>query len=102
MVCTEAQVRVALYRIVQECLNNVARHVEAKRLRIVLAARPSPQGDGLRLIVRDDGRGMDTGARIAGFGRLGIRERVLSLGGSLQISSSTGRGTRVQVPLPNN
>jgi PAS domain S-box-containing protein len=99
VVCDAAQVRVAVYRIVQECLSNVSRHADARRLRLVLARQQSAAGESLRLVVRDDGVGIDTPH--AGFGLLGMRERVLSLGGSLQISSPRGGGTRVRVILPN-
>lgn len=99
LVCPAAPVRVAIYRIVQECLNNVTQHARAERLRVVLARRP--HGQSLCLIIRDDGVGMDVDAPHAGFGLLGMRERVLSLGGSLQIRSWHGAGTRVRVILPN-
>lgn len=99
LVCPAAPVRVAIYRIVQECLNNVTQHARAERLRVVLARRP--HGQSLCLIIRDDGVGMDVDAPHAGFGLPGMRERVLSLGGSLQIRSWHGAGTRVRVILPN-
>lgn len=92
--------RLAIYRIVQECLSNVVRHAQAERLRIVLGKRRSPDGDRLRLVIRDDGIGMDIGAPHTGFGLLGMRERVLGLGGSLQVTSGRGAGTRVRVLLP--
>jgi two-component system sensor histidine kinase UhpB len=47
LVCNEEQVRVAVYRIVQECLSNVARHASAQRLRLILARRPWPHGENL-------------------------------------------------------
>ena len=92
--------RLAIYRIVQECLSNVVRHAQAEHLRIVLGTRRSPDGDRLRLVIRDDGVGMDVDAPYTGFGLLGMRERVLGLGGSLQITSGRGAGTRVRVLLP--
>ena len=49
-------------------------------LRIVLGTRRSPDGDRLRLVIRDDGVGMDVDAPYTGFGLLGMRERVLGLG----------------------
>ena len=102
VVCKAAQLRVAVYRIVQECLSNVTRHASAQRIRLVLSRRPCPDGERLRLIIRDDGIGMDVDAPRSGFGLLGMRERVLSLGGSLEISSWPGGGTRVRVILPNH
>jgi two-component system sensor histidine kinase UhpB len=62
VVCDAAQVRVAVYRIVQECLSNVARHADARRLRLVLAGNNRRNGESLRLVIRDDGVGMDTPA----------------------------------------
>ena len=61
-----------------------------------------PDTETLRLVVRDDGIGIDVDKQHAGFGLLGMRERVLSLGGSLQISRPRGGGTRVRVILPND
>lgn len=101
LVCEGKQLRVTLYRIVQECLSNVARHAEARRLRLILGNRQSAQGELLRLVIRDDGVGMDINAAHAGFGLLGMRERVLDQGGTLQVSSRKGGGTRVRVILPN-
>ena len=92
--------RLVIYRIVQECLNNVVRHAQAERLRIVLGTCRSPDGDSLRLVIRDDGVGMDVDAPHTGFGLLSMRERVLGLGGSLQITRGRGGGTRVRVLLP--
>jgi two-component system sensor histidine kinase UhpB len=102
LVCNEEQVRVAVYRIVQECLSNVARHARAHRLRLILARRQWPHAGTLRLVVRDDGIGIDDDTQHAGFGLLGMRERVLSLGGLLQVSRPRGGGTRVRVILPND
>ena len=101
LVCHAESVRVTVYRVVQECLSNVARHADARRLRVFLAGRKHPDGEKLRLIIRDDGHGMDVHAPHSGFGLLGMRERVLSLGGSLRLESPRGGGTRVRVILPN-
>ncbi len=102
LVCDAPPLRVAIYRIVQECLNNVSRHAKAERLRVILSTRQSPAGEKLLLVIRDDGIGMEVDAPHAGFGLLGMRERVLSLGGSLQIRSPHGGGTRVRVLLPKS
>ncbi|HRL75416.1 MAG TPA: PAS domain-containing protein [Candidatus Accumulibacter phosphatis] len=101
LVCGGTALRVTLYRIVQECLSNVARHAQARRLRLILGSRQSARGELLRLVIRDDGVGMEVDAAHAGFGLLGMRERVLGLGGTLQISSRKGCGTRIRVILPN-
>ena len=89
-------VNISLYRIVQECLTNVARHAQADRVRIELVA-----DEEIRLEVRDNGRGLEPGPpRRRGLGLLGIRERVEALGGRLEIDSAPGKGTCVKVRLP--
>ncbi len=93
---------VALYRIVQEALTNVARHAAAERVRIRVFA----DGGGLRLQIEDNGKGFDprTVLRQAGrdrhFGLLGIRERAQSLGGQVAVASEPGQGTRLEVSVP--
>jgi PAS domain S-box-containing protein len=88
----------AVFRLVQESLTNVARHAAADKVIISLDRR------GARLHVRvwDNGRGFDPAAvrKLRGFGLLGMRERALSLGGTLHIKSSVGNGTTVVFNLP--
>lgn len=89
--------RLAMYRLVQEALTNVMRHAKAKQVRISLG-----EADGwLQLSIRDDGRGFDPGAVGSGHhGLLGMRYRIESLGGTLQLLSAPGRGTLVVARLP--
>jgi PAS domain S-box-containing protein len=95
-------VAIACFRMVQEALTNVVRHARAQHVRIELA-----HTDGiLELIVRDDGIGFNvtkTLEQAAGRGHLGLlgmKERAQILGGSLEIDSEPGRGTRVRISLP--
>jgi len=91
-------VDVALYRVAQEALNNVARHAGAKRVAVTLAIGP----DSLELVIADDGRGFvrePAGARQS-LGLLSIEERVRAVGGTLDIASAPGRGTEVRVGVP--
>ncbi len=90
-----AEVETALYRIIQEALTNAVKHAGAAR--VAVEARES---DGaLQLSVTDDGRGFDPGAPGAGFGLAGMRERVLLLGGTLDVTSGPA-GTRIEATLP--
>ena len=90
---------IALFRLVQEGLTNVARHADASQVRVEL--RRSDCGQQLLLGIEDDGRGMDAGQPVhAGFGLTGMRERVAGLQGRLQIRSSPGNGLRIDVALP--
>ena len=88
---------VAAFRIVQEALTNVARHAAASRCTVRLAS----DGRLLTIAVEDDGRGFDA-AEIgrAGVGLIGLRERVAERGGTLQLASAPGQGTRLTVRLP--
>lgn len=87
----------ALYRLVQEALTNVLRHAKAKHVRVQLG-----EADGwLQLHIRDDGQGFNPEAVGAGHhGLLGMRYRIESLGGTLQLLSAPGRGTLVLARLP--
>lgn len=88
---------IALFRIVQEALTNVTRHADARKVFITL----EQSGDDCLLEVRDDGRGFDPVAiRKKSFGLAGIKERVLMLGGELDVASSPGHGTSIKVRVP--
>jgi signal transduction histidine kinase len=86
----------AAYRIVQEALTNVARHAggASASVRIEYGA------DGLALQVDDDGRASPDTVPIPGVGLIGMRERVIALGGSLQAEPRAGGGFRVRAELP--
>lgn len=94
---TEEGDRLALYRLVQEALTNVLRHAKARTVRVSLG-----EADGwLQLQIRDDGQGFNPDAVGAGHhGLLGMRYRIESLGGTLQLLSTPGRGTLVLARLP--
>ncbi|HOY03388.1 MAG TPA: sensor histidine kinase, partial [Zoogloea sp.] len=88
---------IALYRIVQEVLTNVSRHARATQVR--LEARADHRD--LLLSIADDGLGMQVPLQPTSFGLLGMRERTLALGGTLDIDSHPGAGTRIVLRLPN-
>ncbi len=94
MVSPPADVKVALYRIVQEALNNVVKHAEASRVVVSVHKGRS----GAALCIRDDGRGF--APQDIPPGHLGLstmRERAESVGAVLTIESDPGRGTKVDV-----
>ena len=88
-----------VYRLVQEALNNVVKHAGATRVSIVIADENHDEGD-VTIEVTDDGRGFDPDQANAGFGLLGMRERLALVGGELQISSRAGAGTRITARIP--
>jgi signal transduction histidine kinase len=88
-----------LYRIMQEALNNVAKHAAAHHVTVLLERR----GEGVVLVVEDDGRGFDVDSTRGLTGRLGVigmRERAQIMGGRLEIESTPGQGTSVYVSIP--
>ena len=93
----DASIEITTYRLVQESLTNVARHAEASEVTLEVEL-----SDGaLEVSIRDDGKGFDpdaVGPRRRGL--VGMRERVELLGGSIEITSSSGRGTQIAVALP--
>jgi len=105
----EEQVGVAIYRVVQESLTNIAVHANARNVSVelkVLHATPaaensSASNDGIRLTVADDGAGFFQLTANRGLGLTGIRERTRALGGSCSIVSEPGEGTRIDVTIPS-
>jgi PAS domain S-box-containing protein len=89
---------VALFRIFQETLTNVARHAGAS----LVTTKLTVENGQLTLAVQDNGRGITSSeiAKRSSLGLLGIRERVLSLDGSLEIEGRQGVGTLVRVIVP--
>jgi signal transduction histidine kinase len=91
-----AELETAVYRIVQEALTNASKHGQAKRAVIEINDTPT----AVELSVRDDGAGFDPTTGTAGFGLLGMRERVELLHGAVRIESSPGNGTKVTASFP--
>jgi len=89
-----AGVEVAAYRIAQEALTNVVRHAQARHCAVRLSV-----GDGLELLVSDDGAGLRPERR-AGVGLSSMVERARELGGTCVVEPNEPRGTRVRAWLP--
>jgi NarL family two-component system sensor histidine kinase LiaS len=88
----------ALFRVTQEALSNVHRHARAGRVSMEFVAG----ADALILRIEDDGRGFDLSAATApaAMGLQGMRGRLADFGGTLEIESSAGSGTRLTIRLP--
>jgi signal transduction histidine kinase len=98
-----SHIEVAVFRILQEALTNVARHARADTARVVLAA----DSEVLVVAVEDNGIGFDVDRGLgrssggdASFGLLGMQERVRLLGGEIAISSGPNSGTRIVIRIP--
>jgi signal transduction histidine kinase len=93
--------KTCVYRVAQEALHNCETHASAAR--VSLEARQFE--DHLEIIILDDGRGFELDAEgkprgSSGLGILGMHERAVQLGGTLDIESASGRGARVRLTLP--
>jgi PAS domain S-box-containing protein len=93
-----SNVSTAMFRIFQETLTNVGRHAKATRVEVVL----QKQQDRLVLLIHDNGQGFDLvdPSLSKSLGLLGMRERAAVLGGQVNISSATGKGTTVAAWIP--
>ena len=92
----EPDVEATIYRLVQEALTNVAKHARARSVTVKVVDSENE----VQVCVCDDGAGFDTRAKSAGFGLLGMRERLALVHGSLDIDSEPGRGTEVRATIP--
>jgi signal transduction histidine kinase len=91
------ELELAVFRLVQEGLNNVVKHAGAQRVEVRVA---DLDADGVVVVeIRDDGQGFDPTASSEGFGLLGIRERVAANGGTVEVTSSPGDGTLIAARL---
>lgn len=94
------EVEIALFRIVQEAINNIANHAQARHVRIELEFCEA----SIRVLVEDDGCGFDRAGVLmgtdAGLGLLGMQERVTLADGAFHLTSAPGCGTLIEIMLP--
>ena len=94
---TDDEVKLTLYRITQEALNNAWKHSKATRVVI----RFGYSSDRIRLSIADDGTGFDSAVRTHGLGFTGMKERADMIGARLSIESVLGKGTEIIVEVKN-
>lgn len=98
-----SQIAVAVYRIIQEGLTNIAKHSEASQVTIVLTT----QNQAIHLMMEDNGIGISQEAREKArrekrLGLYGMAERAELLGGRLTVTAGPSRGTKLEATIPNN
>ena len=93
-----SDLEIALYRVVQEGVTNIIRHARARNLELIVERTPT----GLAVAINDDGVGIADleGARKRSHGMAGMTQRMRAINGTLEVSSSVGKGTRVKAFLP--
>ncbi|WP_406944714.1 sensor histidine kinase [Halobacillus sp. SY10] len=95
----DTKYEVALFRLVQEAVQNAVKHAEPKEIKVKVELK----SNAVMIVVKDDGKGFDTTQKKEkSFGLVGMRERVDMLEGELNIDSSVGEGTIVTIHLPIN
>lgn len=96
-----SSIEVALFRIIQESLNNIRKHASANRVSVKMEILP----ERVNTLIQDDGKGFDAAAVMVGhkgegYGLVGIRERIQLLQGSVEIASQPNRGCRISLSVP--
>lgn len=92
----DESVAVTAYRLMQECLTNVSKHADARRLNIQVYQDEKQ----IFMDIEDDGTGFDTNQMTRGYGLAGMKERVQGLLGKMTIDSILGKGTKISISLP--
>jgi signal transduction histidine kinase len=92
------QASLGLFRIVQEGLANACKHSGSARVAISLRVSRSTEGEDIRALIEDAGKGMD--GCVEGMGMRGLRERARLLGGTVSWGKKAGGGTRLAVRVP--
>ncbi|MDB5196893.1 MAG: Signal transduction histidine kinase, partial [Flaviaesturariibacter sp.] len=90
------EIHLALYRIMQEQLNNILKHAEATYVQVVLAQTSTT----LTLSISDDGKGFDAQKKTAGIGIVNMRTRAENLNGRFQLAGTPGTGSQLTVEIP--
>jgi two-component system sensor histidine kinase UhpB len=89
----------AVYRMVQEGMTNIARHSGCGEAQITISSRTAAQEERLDILVSDDGRGFDSAARHSG-GLQSMEERIRKLGGDFTVWAESGSGVAVRASIP--
>jgi two-component system, NarL family, sensor histidine kinase DegS len=89
--------QLSLFRVLQECLSNAARHAEAKAVEVKLYF----EAEKALLSVKDDGKGFDLkNPKVGHYGLINMRERAMKIGGAVIIDSTPGAGTHISFSIP--
>jgi two-component sensor histidine kinase len=90
------EIKLTVYRIIQEALTNIVKHSDAQVVKVELQTLP----EDLSLLIKDNGKGFNPQLNTTGFGLQGMRERVMALEGKIEISSSLQHGCIIIINIP--
>ncbi len=91
-----SELKMAIYRLIQEGLTNICKHAAATEVKVRLQS----DSETLSLVIEDNGQGFAVEENLTGFGIQGMKERTLALGGQLNITSTPGMGCCIKVSIP--
>lgn len=94
--CISQDLHLAIYRIIQEMLNNTLKYAQASNFNITITNNKT----GLKVVLTDDGKGFDMRQKSQGIGITNMKTRAENLNGSFLVASSPGNGCRVEVVFP--
>jgi signal transduction histidine kinase len=89
------EIKIAVYRIVQEALTNICKHASAREVKINIHVRTN-----LMLIIQDNGKGFQINQNTTGFGLQSMSARALTVGGNLNIETAPNDGCKITVSFP--
>ncbi|MBN8567272.1 MAG: sensor histidine kinase, partial [Flavobacteriales bacterium] len=89
-------IKINVYRIIQEALQNINKYAEAKNVSVAIVK----DAENIHISVIDDGVGFDVSRKSKGIGLLNIESRVKTCKGKLEIKSKKGKGTSISIDLP--
>jgi len=98
------QTSIALFRIVQESLTNIAKHAHAEQVEISILIKGERDKETLMLSINDDGLGLHKGfkSKQGSYGLKGMHERAIALGGKLTVTSENHNGVQLKIKIPMN
>ncbi len=91
-----AELKVSIYRILQEALTNICKHAQATHVEIQIMTT----SNYIYVIIDDNGKGFNLKQNTTGFGLQGMRDRTQSLGGQLEIQTAPRKGCRITASFP--
>ena len=95
----ENNIEMVIFRVLQECINNIIKHANANEVNIQMLIR---QKNKLSISIEDNGKGFNTGNAVTfeGIGLKNIYSRIAFLKGTVNIDSQIGKGTAVYIEVP--
>lgn len=93
---TDDDLKINIYRIIQEQLNNILKHAEARNVYVSIETKSGE----LFVVIEDDGKGFDPGQKRKGIGISNMMNRIESFNGEISISAAPGKGSRIDIRIP--